>query len=72
LIAAFWVGYAVPVACVWILIADRHRWLDENPILASIAAAGFFGPLVFIVWLEYNRRKLKANRENEDKPFRRP
>jgi drug/metabolite transporter (DMT)-like permease len=64
LIAAFWVG--APVACIWILIADQHHWIDERPALAIAVFAGFFGPIVFMGWLEHNRRKSKASRDSHD------
>jgi hypothetical protein len=65
LVIAFWMGFAPPIACVWVLLADRKHWIDEYPTLTIIVIAGFFGPLVFIGWLEHKRRKLKANRNSD-------
>jgi hypothetical protein len=60
LLAALWVAYSVPLACIWVLIGDRHRWLDAHPAVAIAVAVSFFGPIVFLGWLEYYRRKLKS------------
>jgi hypothetical protein len=59
LVAAVWAAFSVPLACIWVLIADRHRWLDAHPALAITVAVSFFGPIVFLVALERYRRKLK-------------
>jgi len=60
IVAALWVGFGVPMACIWILIGDRHNWLTQHLGLAAIVVAAYFGPLVFLGVLEANRRKLKA------------
>jgi hypothetical protein len=71
LVGALWVAFSVPLACIWILIADRQRWLDAHPALAIAVAVTFFGPIVFLVALErYRRRKLKikATHDNPGNP----
>jgi len=65
LVGALWVAFSVPLACIWILIADRHRWLDAHPALAIAVAVTFFGPIVFLVALERYRRKLKSKANQE-------
>ena len=60
IIAAFWVGFGVPFACIGLIIEDRHHWIDRYPVPAVAALASFVGPLVFMGWLEHNRRKSKA------------
>jgi hypothetical protein len=59
-IAALWVGFCAPLACVWILVADRHDWGDRHPFVALIVLVSFFGPLVFIALLEVRRRISKG------------
>jgi hypothetical protein len=61
-LAALWLGFSVPTACIWVLIADRHDWGDRHPVLAIAVLTTFVGPLVFIGWFEHNRRKSKRAR----------
>ena len=58
-IAAVWAGFSVPVACIWVLLADRHNWPDQHPALAIVVLTTFVGPLAFIGWIEHNRRRAK-------------
>jgi hypothetical protein len=62
IVAALWVGFGVPTACIWILIEDRHNWLNEHWMLAATVLVTYFAPLVFLGLLEINRRKAKARR----------
>ena len=41
LVVAVWVAFFVPLASIWILIADQHRWLDAHPALAIAVATSF-------------------------------
>jgi hypothetical protein len=60
IIAAFWIGFGVPFACIGLLMEDRHHWTDRYPALPFAALASFVGPVLFLGWLEHNRRKAKA------------
>jgi hypothetical protein len=62
-IAALWVGFGVPLACVWILIADRQAWLELHPAVAAAVLVSFVAPLLFIGWLEFARRRSKGRPE---------
>jgi 8-oxo-dGTP diphosphatase len=57
--AALWAGFGIPTACIWTLIADQHVWVDRHPVLAIFVLITFVAPLVFIGWLEHDRRKSK-------------
>jgi hypothetical protein len=59
IVAAVWVSFSVPLACVWILIADRQAWLERHPALAAFVFASFFAPLIVIGWVELARRRSK-------------
>jgi hypothetical protein len=65
IVAAIWVGFGVPTACIWILIENRYAWLNQHLGLIVIVAATFFAPPVFLVLLEINRRKFKARRGSQ-------
>ena len=62
IIAALWVGFSVPTACIWILIEDRHDWLNQHWLLGATVLVTYFAPLVFLILLEIGRRKTKARR----------
>jgi hypothetical protein len=62
IVAALWVGFGVPIACIWVLVEDGHNWLDQHWGLAAIVLLTYFAPIVFLGVLEVNRRKSKAGR----------
>jgi hypothetical protein len=62
IVATLWVGFAVPTACIWILIEDRHDWLNRHWILGAAVLATYFAPLIFLIVLEIDRRKAKAGK----------
>jgi len=61
-VAALWVGFGVPTACIWILIEDQHNWLNQHWDLAALVLVTYFAPAVFLAVLEVNRRASKARR----------
>jgi hypothetical protein len=62
IVAALWVGFGVPLACIWVLIGDRLNWLSQRWGLMAIVLVTYFAPAVFLTILEVNRRKSKARR----------
>jgi hypothetical protein len=64
IVAALWVGFGVPTACIWVLIEDRHNWLDQHLALGATVLVTYFAPLVFLGLLELRRRKTKARRSH--------
>lgn len=59
-VAAIWIGFGVPSACIWILIADQHDWADRHPFVAVVVLVVFLAPIIFIGLLEFLRRKAKG------------
>jgi hypothetical protein len=64
IVAALWVGFGVPTACIWILIEDRHNWLNQHRGLAALVLVTYFAPAAFLAILEVNRRRSKARRSH--------
>jgi hypothetical protein len=69
IIVAFWAGFGLPSGCIALLVEDRYQWIDQHPGLATLALAIFFGPLVFIAFLEIGRRKSKRLRQKNGGTF---
>jgi hypothetical protein len=64
IVAALWVGFGVPTACIWVLVEDEQNWLNQHRGLAVVVLVTFFAPVVFLGVLELNRRKNKAGRSH--------
>lgn len=62
IVAALWVGFGVPLACIWVLVGDQYNWLGQHRGLTAIVLAAYFAPAAFLTILEVNRRKSKARR----------
>jgi hypothetical protein len=59
-VAAIWLGFGGPSACIWIVLADRHDWGDRHPFVAIVVLVVFLAPIILIGLLEFLRRKAKG------------
>jgi hypothetical protein len=55
IVAALWAGFAIPTACIWILIGDQYGWLNRHWILGAMVLATYSAPPIFLTVPEIDR-----------------